>query len=153
MSLRRSWSEERSRLFRPSRGSGAAAPAGAPQNLSPQNLVGRDFARQAAPARRPAAPLAALLVGTLVAALLATSLRVDILRLRYALGEAVKEEASLLETSRALTVARRELRDPRHLRRLAEERGFVRPARVIRLDDPGHAGSAAVTAPVATEPR
>lgn len=168
MSLRRSWSEERSRLFGPSRGSGAAAPvvaggarAARPASQAPseslpsQNLVGRDFARQAAPARRPAGPLAALVIGTLLAALLATSLRVDILRLRYALGEAVKEEASLLETTRALTVARRELRDPRHLRRLAEKRGFVRPARVIRLepDGPGQGSAAGVPAPVGTEPR
>jgi hypothetical protein len=117
--------------------------------------VGRDFARQAAPARRPAGLLATLVIGTLAAALLATSLRVDILRLRYALGEAVKEEASLLESTRALTVARRELRDPRHLRRLAEERGFVRPTRVIRIgsDGPDHGGAAGVPAPVGTERR
>jgi hypothetical protein len=133
MSLRRSWSAERSRLFGPPR---AEARKPAAQALS-KTLVGRDFARDRAPVRRPTGFVAALAVGALFAALLATSLRVEILRLRYALGEAVKEEASLLEQTRVLTVARRELRDPRHLRRLAEERGFVRPARVIRLDPAG----------------
>jgi hypothetical protein len=127
MSLRRSWSDERSRLFAPARRVLQA-------RGSSQVLVGRDFSREAEPARSRVALWAALVGGALIAALLTTSLRVDILRLRYALGEAVKEEATLLERSRVLTVARRELRDPHHLRRLAEQRGFVRPGRVIHLN-------------------
>jgi hypothetical protein len=64
------------------------------------------------------------------------SLRVSILRLRYQLAAAVREETKLLERQRAVTVELRELRSPTRLREIATEQGFVRPERVIQLSVP-----------------
>jgi hypothetical protein len=74
------------------------------------------------------------------AALMIASLRVSILRLRYQLSAAVSEETELLERQRAATVTLREMRDPARLHRLAAERGFGRPDRVIQLSVPATAG-------------
>jgi hypothetical protein len=71
------------------------------------------------------------------------SLRVSILRLRYQLSAAVTEETELLERQRAVTVTLRELRDPTRLRKLATERGFARPGRVIQLSVPATDGGEA----------
>lgn len=106
---------------------------------SPGHLVGRDFAR--ARARLRGAPLRArrwlpaLIVGALIGGLALASLRIENLRLRYALAESIRVEKNLLEESRVLTARVRTLRDPVRLARLARERGFTRPTRVVELSE------------------
>jgi hypothetical protein len=75
--------------------------------------------------------------GALLAALALASLRLEIFRLRYALAETVAVEQQLLERRRALVVEVARLRDPRRLRRIARERGFGLPERVIQLEGGG----------------
>jgi hypothetical protein len=95
--------------------------------------VGRDFvARRAAGPALPRA-LPALIAGVVLAALAITALRVDLLRVRYGLGEAMREEKLLLEQGRALRARVGSLRDPTHLARLAPRYGLARPARVLDL--------------------
>jgi hypothetical protein len=102
----------------------------------PKDLVGRDLAGAPRRARaRRRLPLA-LLAGAIVAALLLVTLRVEILRLRYAAAEVAAEEEALLERIAQTTVRVRELRDPARLRKLATERGFVRPERVLTVELP-----------------
>jgi hypothetical protein len=84
------------------------------------------------PGRRQAWILACVAAGTLLALGLA-ALRVEILRTRYRLGEQTREETQLLEERDALRVEVRELRDPDRLARLASQRGFGPPQRVIDL--------------------
>jgi hypothetical protein len=75
--------------------------------------------------------------GALLAALALASLRLEIFRLRYALAEAVEVEQDLLQRRRELVVEVARLRDPRRLRRIARERGFGLPERVIQLEASG----------------
>jgi hypothetical protein len=82
-----------------------------------------------------------VLFGALIAALLLAALRVDLIRIRYGVGEAVREQKALLEQRRKLTAQRRSLRDPQRLAPLAQRLGFTRPERVIDL--PPRAGVAA----------
>ena len=106
-------------------------------------LVGRDLARIPQWLRsrpRVAAPLIAL---ALIAALSMAALRIDLIRMRYALAEGVAQEQQLLEKQRQLTVDLRQLRHPARLSERAEALGFARPERVIDLADPaGPAGPA-----------
>ena len=80
--------------------------------------------------------VAACLLGLALGALCLVALRVDILRTRYALAEALEHEQKLLAERRDLTVEMRRLRDPARLTSLARKRGFVRPERVIDLELP-----------------
>ena len=74
----------------------------------------------------------ALLFATAVVTALGLSvLRNQILELRYRAAEVLREERALEEERRALAVRVRKLRDPKRLARLARERGFVRPERVV----------------------
>ena len=97
-------------------------------------LVGRDFARS-----RPVGTslrsglLGWLILVSCVCALGLAALRIDILRMRYALAAAVQEERSLtLQRSRS-TAEVEALRDPARLAQLAGELGFDRPERVVEL--------------------
>ena len=72
--------------------------------------------------------LAALLLALGVAAL-----RVDLIRVRYGLADAVHEEKALLEKKRQALARMRTLRDPLRLARLAADRGLARPERIIDL--------------------
>ena len=94
--------------------------------------IGRDLAR--APWLRPRAsrPLWIALAGILVA-LSVAALRIDILRMRYGLGEALETEKTLIEERRELSVQVRRLRNPARLTHLAIESGLGRPERVIDL--------------------
>jgi hypothetical protein len=103
--------------------------SGAPR----RDLVGRDLARVRLSAARTKRPLAALLIGALVAGMGLAALRIDILRLRYALADAVETEKTLLEEARVWTARKESLRDPARLAELAAERGFARPRSVIDL--------------------
>lgn len=103
------------------------------RSRSERDLVGRDLARvRLSPGPAPR-PLAALLIGALIAGMGLAALRIDILRLRYALAEAVESEKTLLENQRVWTAKKESLRDPARLLELARERGFERPTRVIDL--------------------
>ena len=104
----------------------------APQEGGP-DLVGTDFAERG---HRPGgwrSTGVAVVVGVVLGGLLLASLRMTIVRTRYALADSHTQETALLELEREATVELRELRDPRRLRRLAAELGFERPERVIEL--------------------
>ncbi len=139
---RRGWARERARLF-----SEAEAPPAAPAARARAEIGGRALA--GAPRRAPSRARLRLPIalGAIAAALLLVTLRVEILRLRYALAEVAAEEQALLERSRQTTVRVRELRDPARLRRLATERGFARPGRVLTVELRGPALAAAPAAP------
>lgn len=105
----------------------------APRAISRQ-LVGRDFARVRPSLPRPRVRLLGwLLVATLVGALGLAALRIDILRLRYALGEAIEQEKQLGQLQRRHQATLESLRDPSRLAALARQRGFERPERVLEL--------------------
>jgi hypothetical protein len=82
------------------------------------------------------------LIGALLAGFALAALRTDLIRIRYGLARAMREERDLFEENRSLTARVRSLRDPARLGRIAHERGFVRPERVIELP----------IAPAATDP-
>jgi len=73
----------------------------------------------------------ALLAGALLAGLALAALRIDGIRVRYALGEAMKQEQALLDERARLTADVRALRDPRRLAGFATRMGFERSERVI----------------------
>jgi hypothetical protein len=98
--------------------------------------VGRDFAQPRLRGRAWPAALPALLAGVLLAALALAALRVDLIRVRYGLGQAMQEEKELLEQERALRARVGSLRDPIRLARLAPRHGLARPARVLELSAP-----------------
>lgn len=98
---------------------------------APMKLIGIDLSEKPAPRSR--APWLRFVLALVVAAGLLVALRVDILRGRYALAEALEREQALLQRHRDLTVEMRRLRDPRRLGERARELGFVRPALVIDL--------------------
>jgi hypothetical protein len=110
------------------------------QPPQPWIVAGRDVSTPAPPERRFAWPrpaaLGTIAAGAVCAALLLVSLRMDSIRLRYALADAVRVEQELLDQQRRLTVQVRHLRDPRRLEALAGELGLA-PARcLIDLDHP-----------------
>jgi hypothetical protein len=100
---------------------------------TPGDLVGRDFARVRASGRL-SAPRIAWLVGVAFACALAlAALRIDILRVRYALGEAIREEKALVQQQRQQTAELEGLRNPSRLVEVAQRLGFAPPERVIDL--------------------
>ena len=98
------------------------------------DLVGRDFARvRASTARLSTRRIAWLVAIAFSCALGLAALRIDILRVRYALGAAIREEKALVQQQRQQTAALETLRHPSRLVELAEKRGFAPPRRVIDL--------------------
>lgn len=96
--------------------------------------IGVDFARlTSAPPTRTFVPLVVI---ALLAALGVASLRIDLIRTRYALAANLEEEQRLTETRRALLVRLRGLRDPATLAALAEARGFRPADHVLSVADP-----------------
>ena len=88
--------------------------------------------RQSEPAeKRRWLPLA--IAGCLLAGLAVAALRVDLIRVRYGLADAVREEKALLEENRQALARMRTLRDPFRLARLAADRGLARPERIVDL--------------------
>ena len=88
--------------------------------------------RQTEPARkRRWLPIA--VAGFLLAGLAVAALRVDLIRVRYGLADAVREEKALLEERRQALARMRRLRDPIRLARLATDRGLARPERIVDL--------------------
>jgi hypothetical protein len=100
---------------------------------APGDLVGRDFARVRAPGRLSARRVVWLVAIVFASALGLAALRIDILRVRYALGEAIREEKALVQRQRQQTAALEELRNPSRLVEVAHRLGFAPPERVIDL--------------------
>jgi hypothetical protein len=101
---------------------------------SAADLVGVDFARvRVAARRRRRAWLPAALLGALLAALGLAQLRLQILRMRYALGEATVQVEALREERSRWTAKLESLRGPERLTKLARERGLAPAERVIEL--------------------
>ena len=86
--------------------------------------------------RAPARTVVPLLALALLVALGVAALRIDLIRTRYALAEAMAEEQRLIEEQRTLTVELRRLRDPAVLAGLGHARGFVPAADVRSVTDP-----------------
>jgi hypothetical protein len=77
--------------------------------------------------------LAFAVAGFLLVGLAVAALRVDLIRVRYGLADAVREEKVLLEEKRQALARMRTLRDPSRLARLAADRGLARPERIVDL--------------------
>jgi len=96
-------------------------------------LIGIDLSRE--PSRMRTRALIPLMAVALLAALTLASLRIDLLRIRYAVAEHNDREQVLQTEHRALTARMRQLRDPVALTRRADELGFVRPEHMIDLPE------------------
>jgi hypothetical protein len=97
------------------------------------DLVGRDMARGELGAARRLRVSPGLIVVVLVAGLAVAALRVDLIRVRYGLAEALGQEKALLDDRREALARLRALRDPARLARLADEHGLTRPAQIFDL--------------------
>jgi hypothetical protein len=97
-------------------------------------LIGRDLASMPLRTNPRSRMLPVAIVGALIGGLCLAALRVDLIRQRYDLAEVMRTEKELLELKRGLTARVQRLRDPARLARLAGERGFVRPERVIDVE-------------------
>jgi len=129
--------------------SGATRMARRGASLHPRSegLVGLDFARRL---RAPSAgrPLwLGLVAGLLAGGLLLVVLRIDIIRLRYALAQALEREAQLRGEQRELIVTDRRLRQPARLAGLAAGLGYDRPEVVVRLPESAAPGETTPDAP------
>jgi len=102
----------------------------------PLDRVGRALPRGTHVGRSTRRRLTLLLAAALLGALGVAALRVDLIRVRYGLAEAVREEKALLGDRREAVTRVRALRDPTRLGPLASERGFVRPSRIVALPAP-----------------
>ena len=100
---------------------------------APGDLVGRDFARMRGTARLSTRRIAWLVAIAFTCALGLAALRIDILRLRYALGEALGAEKSLVQQERQQTASLEGLRNPSRLVEVAQRLGFAPPQHVIDL--------------------
>jgi hypothetical protein len=154
---RRGWARQRAELFgEHPRGRSGEPSRGRAREAAPRErreLVGKDLAERPRRARRRSGLRLPFALGAIAAALLLVTLRVEILRLRYALAEVASQEEELLERSRQTTVRVRELRDPARLAKLAAERGFGRPERVLSLEVPAPPAPAVAAAPDRPEER
>jgi hypothetical protein len=101
---------------------------------SGREWIGVDFASRRSPTGSRA--LIPLLIVAIVAALGVAALRIDLIRIRYAMAATMAEESALLEEQRALIVRKRERLDPVELAIQARARGFGPPAHVFTLPDP-----------------
>ena len=96
--------------------------------------IGFDFSGVTDPSR--AKWLVPLLLVAVVTALGVAALRIDLIRIRYAMAASVESENSLIEERRALIAHKRQLRDPTVLAVEARERGFRSPAHIFSIVDP-----------------
>lgn len=108
----------------------------ATDTASPLNLIGRDVAHVRGRAGVPLRLTVLLMVIFAVAGLGIVGMRSDVMRIRYALSEAITEEKRLRLEYNESTVEMRKLRSPARVTRLAEELGFQRPERIIDLSVP-----------------
>lgn len=110
-----------------------AAKTGSSQTAR-HSWIGFDFSSVDDPRR--ARTLLPLLVLVLITALGIAALRIDLIRVRYAMATATEAETSLIEEQRALIARKRQLHDPVALSIAARERGFKAPAQTFSLPDP-----------------
>ena len=96
--------------------------------------VGIDFSGPR-PARRTRGMIPLLLIASVVA-LGVAALRIDLIRVRYAMAEVTEAEDRLREEQRQLIARKRQLRDPVALAELARARGFRAPLVSVSLPDP-----------------
>lgn len=94
-------------------------------------IIGLDVGRS--PARISANGLLPLMALGLLVSLGVASLRIEMIRLRYALADTSLAEKRMMSEQRSLTAEKLRLRDPVHLAQRAQELGFVRPERLIIL--------------------
>jgi len=87
-----------------------------------------------------------LLILALIAALGVSALRIDLIRIRYAMADALAQEKALIAEQRELIVRRRQLRDPVELATQARARGFRPPTQIFTLPEPMIAGSTRIEA-------
>ena len=87
-----------------------------------------------------------LLVLALIAALGVSALRIDLIRIRYAMASALVEEKALIAEQHRLIVRRRQLRDPVELAIRARARGFRPATQILSLPEPMIAGSVSASA-------
>lgn len=106
--------------------------------------IGIDFSSDNAPRRFSG--LLPLLILALIAALGVSALRIDLIRTRYAMADALAEENTLIAEQRELIVRRRQLRDPVELAIQARARGFRPPAQMLSIPEPMITGSLLVEA-------
>ncbi len=98
--------------------------------------IGRDFSHSRKPSAARRRGVAPLVAGALLAALALAAVRIEVIRLRYDLANAVTQEKALLEQQRVLTFEVRGLRNPVRLTKLAERMGLAQPARVVEIPNP-----------------
>ena len=98
--------------------------------------IGRDRAHDERIGRSARRGLTLLLAAALLGALGVAALRVDLIRVRYGLADAVCAEKALFEKRRQAVTRVRALRDPTRLGQLAKELGFVRPSHIGTLPVP-----------------
>jgi hypothetical protein len=115
-----------------------------PEASDPREWIGVDFSGENAPRR--VRKLLPLLILSLIAALGVSALRIDLIRTRYAMADALAEEKALITEQRELILRRRQLRDPVELAVQARVRGFRPPTQILSLPEPMIAGSAFVEA-------
>lgn len=72
-----------------------------------------------------------------VAGLSLAGLRMHVIRLRYALGRAAREEQRLAARERGARATLAALRDPKRLTELARARGYGPPERILRVGKRG----------------
>ena len=122
----------------------------APSSQRRLELIGLDVADRM-PRLRPRLALPLLAVALLMA-LTVAALRIDLIRMRYALAEAMAAERRVVDEQRSLTLRVRQLRDPVRLTARARELGFVPPQKVIDLPapEPAAEGTLLAEAPPAT---
>jgi hypothetical protein len=115
------------------------SPAAHRRAATPWVVTGRDLSVPRPPRRRwraHPASVACVLAGAVCAGLMLVALRMDGIRLRYELADAVRAEQSLLEQQRRLTVELRHLRHPQRLEELGRELGLASASCVIDLAAP-----------------
>jgi hypothetical protein len=110
-----------------------------PKGSVPTEWIGIDFSGEKTP--RHIRKLLPLLILALIAALGVSALRIDLIRTRYAMAEALAEEKALITEQRELIVRRRQLRDPAELAVQARARGFRPPTQILSLPEPMIAGA------------
>ena len=111
---------------------------------APGKWIGVDLSGKNGPHR--VRGLLPLLVVALIAALGVSALRIDLIRIRYAMASALDEEKALIAEQRRLIVRRRQLRDPVELAVQARARGFRPPSQILSLPEPTIADSVFVEA-------
>ena len=94
------------------------------------DLVGRDLGRGERTLRPTRRGLTLLLAAAMIAALAVAALRIDLIRVRYGLAEAVRTEKALVQERREIVARVRAMRDPVRLGEIARNQGFVRPRHI-----------------------